>query len=281
MGIVVLIFNACSSYPSHLDYCGDSSKAKKSISYKIYNFNNYIALLYNKPLDVVIGNIKNKTAKEAPIKDITSSLKYTLDITPIVSTKNTSKDYTLDIDIVDLDTVDLVVSITLCFILKDKSGKNIKNIIKKIIYKKKSDKEVTFTIPNSGFNNIKRRNLQSVMSIFVALGVTELLGRVNQYPYWIVTRQKADKIVLDRLTKSFLHDTLNQKILKISSLLYFKYNQYYIYDEIKPTNFMSYPLKSAIIKYKKSHNMSADTIISKKLYRSLLEEETYDKTKNN
>ena len=137
MGIVVLIFNACSSYPSHPDYCGDSSKAKKSISYKIYNFNNYIALLYNKPLDVVIGNIKNKTAKEAPIKDITSSLKYTLDITPIVSTKNTSKDYTLDIDIVDLDTVDLVVSITLRFILKDKSGKNIKNIIKKIIYKKK------------------------------------------------------------------------------------------------------------------------------------------------
>jgi hypothetical protein len=278
--MTLLVFNACSSHP-HI--CGkeNSDKEKKSIFYKIYDFNKNIALLYTKPLNVVIGNIENRTTKEAPIKDITSSLKYALNVTRIVSTKNTTGDYTLDIDVVDLDTVDSLVSTTLRFGLKDKSGKNIKNILKKIIYKKKSKNEVSFTIPNSGFYNIKARDVRSSMKILVVLGVTELLGMVNKFPYWIVTKQKADETMLDRLTKGFFRDTLSQKVLKISSLLYFKYNQSLIYGKIQPTKFMNHSLKSAIVKYKKSHNMSADTTISGQLYRSLLKEEMNDKTTNN
>jgi hypothetical protein len=282
MGMIPLIFNACACN-SHPNICGkgNSDKEKKSIFYKIYHFNKDIALLYTKPLNVVTGNIENRTIKEAPIKDITSSLKYALNVMRIVSTKNTTGDYTLDIDVVDLDTVDSLVSTTLRFGLKDKSGKNIKNILKKIIYKKKSKNEVSFTISNSGFYNIKARDVRSSMKILVVLGVTELLGRVNKFPYWVVTKQKADETMLDRLTKGFLRDTLNQKVLKISSLLYFKYNQSLIYGKIHPTKSMNNSLKSAIIKYKKSHNMSADTTLSRQFYRSLLKEETNDTTTNN
>ena len=277
ISVVLLVFNACS--PS-ANICGKGNRnanyrVKKDILYKIYDFNKIIVHLYTKPINVVVGNIKNKTSKEAPIKDITNSLKYALDIRDIVPSKNGTKDYSLDIDVVDLDSVDSLVSTTLRFSLKDKNGKNIKNIIKKMNYKKNSNKEVSFTILNSGFNNIKVINVNTSIKIFVVLGVTELLGRVNQVPYWIVTKQKADETMLNSLTQSFLHDTLNHKILKISSLLHFKdYN-------IQPTRLMNSSLKRDIVNYKKSHNMSANNTISQKLYRSLLKGEMNDKTEKN
>ena len=273
ISIILLVFNACSSAPS---ICGkkNSHEVKKSILEKIYDFNKIIAPTYINPLAVAIGNIENRTKKKAPIKDITSSLKYILNLTDSIS-KNSNENYTLDIDVINLDTVDSLESITLRFGLKDKSGKNIKSIIKKIIYKTKSNNEVSFTIPNNSLNNLEARDIRSSLKILIALGVTELLGRVNKLPYWIVTKQKADKTILNNLNKQFLEDSVSQKVLKISSLLHFKYN------DIEPTKFMNHSLESTIIKYKKSHNMSADTTLSRQLYMSLLKEKTDDKTKNN
>ncbi len=264
MSIILLLLNACSSYPSHPDHCGNSHKVKKGLFEQVYNFNKNIASLYIKPLNVVIGNIENRTKKKVPIKDITSSLKYILNLTDSIP-KNSTENYILDIDVVDS-----LESITLRFGLKDKSGKNIKSILKKIIYKTKSNNEVSFKIPHNRFNNLKEKDVRSSLKILVALGVTELLGRVNKLPYWIVTKQKVDKTILDNLNKQFLKDSVSQKILKISSLLHFKYN------DIKPTNFMNHSLESDIVKYKKSHNMSADSTLSRLLYISLLKEEIDD-----
>jgi hypothetical protein len=136
------------------------------------------------------------------------------------------------------------------------------------INQKSAGNEVAISILGSGIglNNslTKAQGIHSSINILVELSVVELLGKLTNYPYWLLTRGKVNQDIVAHLSRRFLRDRLNQKIQKISYLLSLRNT------DIQTTTMMNSTLKQAIINYKVANGMAANDIISTKLYKSLL-----------
>jgi hypothetical protein len=136
------------------------------------------------------------------------------------------------------------------------------------IEQKNSASEFGFSILGTGIglnSSVSRSHgLHASIDTLVELSVVEVLGRLAKYPYWLLTGGEVNPDVMDHLSKKFLQDTLNDKITKVSYLLYLKgYN-------VQSTSIMNSELSQAIKKYKVSHGMPNNDTISSKLYKSLL-----------
>jgi len=136
------------------------------------------------------------------------------------------------------------------------------------VEKKNSSNEFAFSILGSGIgiNSAvsKSHGIDSSLKILVELSVVEALGKLTNYPYWLLTGGEVNPDVVDTLTRKFLRNTIQGKIEKISYLL--SLND----SSIKTTKMMNPTLTQAIKKYKASHGMVPNNTISKKLYLSLL-----------
>ena len=137
------------------------------------------------------------------------------------------------------------------------------------IEQKNSASEFGFSILGTGIglnSSVSRSHgLHSSIDTLVELSVVEVLGRLAKYPYWILTGGEVNPDVMDHLSKKFLQDTVNNKIMKVSYLLALKgYN-------VQTTSIMNNDLSQAIKKYKVAHGMANNDIISSKLYMSLLQ----------
>ena len=136
------------------------------------------------------------------------------------------------------------------------------------IYQKKSANEFAFSILGSGFgfsNAVtKTQGLHSSITVLAELSVAEVLGKLGKFPYWILTNGKVDKDVINHLSRTFLRNSLNQKIKKISYILSLKDRT------VQSSNTMTPSLQKAIIRYKTAHGMEVNNFITKELYLSLL-----------
>ena len=136
------------------------------------------------------------------------------------------------------------------------------------VNQKSAANEVAVSILGSGIglNNslTKAQGIHSSINILVELSVVELLGKLTNYPYWLLTRGKVNQDIVANLSRRFLRDKLNQKIQKISYLLSLRNSG------IQTTTMMNSSLKQAIINYKVANGMAANDIISTRLYKSLL-----------
>jgi len=136
------------------------------------------------------------------------------------------------------------------------------------IEQKNSASEFGFSILGTGIGMnssvSKSHGLHSSINVLVELSVVEVLGRLVKYPYWILTGGEANPDVVEHLSNKFLQDSLPKKIRKISYLLALKGTG------VQSTSMMNSQLKEVIKKYKVSHGMGNNDIISKKLYLSLL-----------
>ena len=136
------------------------------------------------------------------------------------------------------------------------------------VEKKDSSNEFAFSILGSGIgiNNAlsKSHGVDSSLKILVELSVVEALGKLTNYPYWLLTGGEMNPDVVDTLSRKFLRNNIQGKIEKVSYLL--SLND----KSVQTTKMMNPVLKQAIIKYKSSHGMAANDIIDKRLYMSLL-----------
>ena len=136
------------------------------------------------------------------------------------------------------------------------------------INQKSAGNEFAISILGSGIglNNsvTKAQGIHSSINILVELSVVELLGKLTNYPYWLLTRGNVNHDIVAHLSRNFLRDKLNKKIQKVSYLLSLRNRN------IQTTTMMNENLKKAIIDYKVAHGMVANDIISTKLYTSLL-----------
>lgn len=137
-----------------------------------------------------------------------------------------------------------------------------------IIEQKNSASEFGLSILGTGIglnsSLSKAHGLHASINVLVELSVVEVLGRLVNYPYWLLTGGEVNPDVLKHLSNKFLHDSLNEKIAKISYLLALKGSP------VETTSIMNSQLKVAIKKYKISHGLGNNDIISRKLYLSLL-----------
>jgi len=137
------------------------------------------------------------------------------------------------------------------------------------IYQKSSANEFGFSILGSGigYNKTitKAQGIDEAIERLVDVNVVEVIGKLTTTPYWILTKKKPNRHILNGLINEFIKDKPYQKVYKVSYLLtlrgYYTHPTYSIKDN---------RLKQAIINYKKSHGMRANTTISSRLYRSLL-----------
>jgi len=136
------------------------------------------------------------------------------------------------------------------------------------IYQEKSANEFAFSILGSGFgfsNAVtKTQGLHSSITVLAELSVAEVLGKLGKFPYWVLTKGKADKDVLSYLSKTFLRTSIAKKVRKVSYLL--GLHGY----AVQTSSVMTPSLKSAILKYKIKKGLEANDFITKKLYLSLL-----------
>lgn len=136
------------------------------------------------------------------------------------------------------------------------------------IEQKNSASEFGFSILGTGIGMnssvSKSHGLHSSINVLVELSVVEVLGRLVKYPYWLLTGGEVNPDVVSHLSNKFLQDPLPNKIRKVSYLLALKG------AGVQSTSMMNNKLKEEIKKYKVSHGMGNNDIISKKLYLSLL-----------
>jgi len=136
------------------------------------------------------------------------------------------------------------------------------------IEQKNSASEFGFSILGTGIGMnssvSKSHGLHSSINVLVELSVVEVLGRLVKYPYWLLTGGDVNPDVISHLSNKFLQDSLPDKIRKVSYLLALKG------AGVQSTSMMNNKLKEEIKKYKVSHGMGNNDIISKKLYLSLL-----------
>ena len=136
------------------------------------------------------------------------------------------------------------------------------------IYQKSSANEFGFSILGSGFGYNKTitrtQGTHSSIAILVDLSVAELLGKIAKFPYWLLTKGKANKYILNKLSDEFLDNKLSQKLYKISYLLALRDGT------VSPTRVMTPSLGRAIRTYKRSHGMRDNLYLTQMFYRSLL-----------
>jgi len=136
------------------------------------------------------------------------------------------------------------------------------------IKQKNSASEFGFSILGTGIglnsSVSKSHGLHASINVLVELSVVEVLGRLVKYPYWLLTGGEVNPDVVEHLSTKFIQDPLPEKIRKITYLLSLRGKN------TKTTSMMNSQLKGVIKKYKSSHGMGNNDIISKKLYLSLL-----------
>jgi hypothetical protein len=137
------------------------------------------------------------------------------------------------------------------------------------IYQKQSSNQFAFSILGSGFgfsNAVtKTQGLHSSITVLAEFSVAEVLGKLGKFPYWLLTNGKVNPDIKNYLSKTFLRNTMSQKIQKISYLL--KLKAY----PIQVTNVMTPALEKTIIEHKTKNNLPVNNFITKQLYLSLLE----------
>jgi hypothetical protein len=136
------------------------------------------------------------------------------------------------------------------------------------IEQKSSGNEFAFSILGSGIGIdnalTKAQGTHSSITILIELSVVEVLGRLLNYPYWLLTGGDVNRDVVSDLSVKFIRDKLNRKIQKVSYLLSLKG------ANVHTTSIMNKDLKNAIINYKSTHGMVGNDIIDSKLYMSLI-----------
>jgi len=136
------------------------------------------------------------------------------------------------------------------------------------INQKSAGNEIAISILGSGIgldNSLtKAQGIHSSINILVELSVVELLGKLTNYPYWLLTGGNVNQDIVAHLSQRFLRDKLNKKIQKVSYLLSLRDRN------VQTTTMMNSTLKQSIINYKVAHGMPANDIISIRLYKSLL-----------
>lgn len=168
---------------------------------------------------------------------------------------------------------DKITNLTIVLNPEDVRTKNLvplastKNKI--IIDQKSKGNEFAFSILGTGIgvdNAItKAHGTHSSITILIELSVVEVLGRLLNYPYWILTGGKVNRDIVSNLSSKFLRDPLSKKIEKVSYLLLLEG------ADVQVTRMMNDELKQAIIKYKSTHGLGADDIIDSKLYMNLIQ----------
>ena len=139
------------------------------------------------------------------------------------------------------------------------------------IQKKSGANAFAFSILGTGFgfnNSITRsQGIHASIVVLVEFSVVEVLGKLGKFPYWLLgDGGKVNRDIVNHLSATFLHEPLNKKIEMISYLFALKGT-----DGIQPTRIMTPKLKNIITQYKSQHGMPSNSIISKKLYLSLLQ----------
>jgi len=136
------------------------------------------------------------------------------------------------------------------------------------IYQNSSASDFGFSIFGSGFGKnesiTRSQGIHSSITVLVDLSVAEVLGKLANFPYWLLTKGKVNRTVLNRLTDRFLDDKLHQKLYKVSYLLSLEDSQ------VEATRVMTKSLENAIKRYKLAHGMRANLYLSQQFYRSLL-----------
>jgi hypothetical protein len=137
------------------------------------------------------------------------------------------------------------------------------------IEKRSSAHEFAFSILGSGFgfNNAitKSQGIHASITALVELSVAEVLGKLGNFPYWLVMRGgKPNKNVINHLSHQFIREPLNKKIEQISYLLALHGKN------VQVTRKMDDQLKQAIIEYKREHGLNPDESLSKEFFLSLL-----------
>ncbi|NEW61293.1 hypothetical protein GSY74_08355 [Sulfurovum sp. bin170] len=136
------------------------------------------------------------------------------------------------------------------------------------IEQKSSGNEFAFSILGTGVGVdnalTKAQGTHSSITILIELSVVEVLGRLVNYPYWLLTGGGVNSDVVSNLSIRFLRDPLNKKIQKVSYLLALQG------ANVQMTSMMNPKLKAAIIKYKTTHGLPANSDINRKLYMSLI-----------
>jgi len=113
-------------------------------------------------------------------------------------------------------------------------------------------------------NQLKSDGIHHSLRKLVQISTIEVLGRLLNYPYWLLTQTEPDEDILNYLSQNFIHDTIPKKIFKISYLLHLQNNA------IEVTSIFTNRLKRAIIAYKREHALTPNETISKRFYQSLL-----------
>ena len=136
------------------------------------------------------------------------------------------------------------------------------------IYQKSSANEFGFSILGSGFGYnssiTKSQGVHSSIAVLVDLSVAEVLGKIAKFPYWLLTKGKPNRSIINQLSNEFLDEKLHQKLYKISYILSLQDNS------IQPTRVMTKSLREAILRYKTAHGMRDNLNLSQRFYRSLL-----------
>jgi hypothetical protein len=141
------------------------------------------------------------------------------------------------------------------------------------ISQKSNAHEFGFSILGSGlgYNKTitKAEGIHPAIVILVDVNVVEVLGKITKVPYWILTKKQPNIAIVNYLSRIFLREKPYQKLYKISYLLTLR--GYYSHPtSTMKENGQDNGLKNAIINYKQSHGMRANSSISRELYRSLL-----------
>ena len=110
----------------------------------------------------------------------------------------------------------------------------------------------------------KSEGIDLAIQTVVDLSAIEIIGKIKNFPYWLLTKGRVNENIINYLNDKFLDDKPYQQIYKISYLLSFKNMG------VRPTKVVSNSLKEAIKRYKQTHNMKVNTNISQELYESLL-----------
>ena len=137
------------------------------------------------------------------------------------------------------------------------------------IQKKSNSNDFGFSILGTGFgiNNskMKSQGVHEALKILVNFSAIELIGKIGNLPYWLLTNGEANQDIIDYLGNKFYQLTLNKKIKHISYMLSLKNSN------VRLTNSITKELSQAIIDYKKSYNSKIiDNSITHELYLNLL-----------
>ena len=137
------------------------------------------------------------------------------------------------------------------------------------IQRKSNGNDFGFSILGTGFginnDNMKSHGVHEALNILVNFSAIELIGKIGNLPYWLLTNGKPNQDIISYLGDKFYQLPLHKKIKQISYMLSLQNSN------IRVTNTITKELSQAIINYKKKHNIKiVDNSISHELYLKIL-----------